>query len=388
MKARNITVLFAVLMVFAAGLSGCGAVSSVVENLSGLVGLSETGTVIANRAQIRSSYAVVAADLLEVKRGDKLNLLEETDFEKVHWYRVRATDEKETEGWIEAQNIITSESLDKSKKIAEADKDLPAQATGQLRAASNLRLSPDRREDNLLFKLENGSTFEVTDWTYVEKAQDADTDDAYKSQQKQTKTGKNADVEASKEDGEPEKLDEKYDIWYKVRLDPSVSPAPTGWLYGRQIELLVPNDIVFYQSNTRKFVTWQRLDSVEAAGDKFAAKDTVKGTKPGSWVVLSRSNAVKPVDGVEPDFDGIIILDYDKYKEEHYTAYRSGEVWGVIPLRVEGSGDSRSFTLKLRNNTNGQMEDKRFIVLKEKNRLRLTPPEGMSNYEKSSKQQF
>ncbi|HXG83535.1 MAG TPA: hypothetical protein VNI84_05845 [Pyrinomonadaceae bacterium] len=383
MKTSNLVFLLVVLI--AGANFGCGGASSLVENISGLVGLSESGTVIAKVAQIRSSYAVVAADLLEVKRGDKLDLLEETDFEKIRWYRVRAHDEDKTEGWIEAQNIITSDTLDKSKKIAADDKDLPAQATGQLRAASNLRLSPDRKEDNLLFKLENGSTFEITDWAYVPKAQDAaDTDDAYKSQQKQTKSGKNADVEAAKEAGEPEKLDEKYDIWYKVRLDPSVSPAPTGWLFGRQIELLVPGDIVFYQSNTRKFVTWQRLDNVEAA-DRFSSKDTAKPSKPGSWVVLSRSGAVKAIDGVEPDFDGIIIFDYDKYKEEHYTAYRSGEVWGVTPLKVEGSGDSRSFTLKIRNNTSGQMEDKRFVVFKDKNRLRLTPPEGMSNYEKSSK---
>jgi len=384
MKARNLVSLLVVLVALVN--FGCGAAGSVVENISGLVGLSDSGTVIANRAQIRSSYAVVAADLLEVKRGERLDLLEETDFEKVHWYRVRAHDEDKTEGWIEAQNIITSDTLEKSKKIAEADKDLPAQATGQLRAASNLRLSPDRKENNLLFKLENGSTFEITDWTYVAKAQDAtDTDDAYKSSQKQTKGGKNADIEAAKEKNEPEKLDEKYDIWYKVRLDPSVSPAPTGWLFGRQIELLVPSDIVFYQSNTRKFVTWQRLDGVDTSGDKFSSKDTAKPAKPGSWVVLSRSNAVKAIDGVEPDFDGIIILDYDKYKEEHYTAYRSGEIWGVIPLKIEGSGDSRFFTLKLRNNSNGQMEDKRFAVYKDKNRLKLTPPEGMSNYEQSSK---
>lgn len=385
MKVRNIFILFTILITSAA-LSGCGVASSVAENISGLVGLSESGTVIANRAQIRSSYAVVAADLLEVKRGDKLNLLEETDFEKVHWYRVRANDEDKTEGWIEAQNIITSDTLDKSKKIAEADKDSPAQATGQLRAASNLRLSPERREDNLLFKLENGSTFEITDWTYVPKAQeDAETDDAYKSQQKQTKSGKNADVEASKEANEPEKLDEKYDIWYKVRLDPSVSPAPTGWLFGRQIELLVPSDIVFSQSNTRKFVTWQRLDNVDTR-EKSAAKDSMKISKPGSWVVLSRSPTVKAIDGVEPDFDGIIVLDYDKYKEEHYIAYRSGEVWGVIPLKLEGSGDSRTFSVNLRNNAGGQIEEKRFAVYKDKNRLRLNPPEGMSNYEKSSKQ--
>lgn len=384
MKARKTFILLAILVV-CAGFSGCGAFKGTVDNLTGLVGLNDTGTVIANRAQIRSSYAVVAADLLEVKRGDNLDILEETDFEKVHWYRVRARDEDKTEGWIEAQNVITSKILEKSKKLAEADKDLPAQASGQLRAPSNLRLSPEQKEDNLLFKLENGATFEITDWTYVPKPQDdSGTDDAYKGDQKRTKQTKSAEVEAAREANEPEKLDEKYDIWYKVRLDPSVSPAPAGWLFGRQIELQVPSDIVFYQSNTKKFVTWQRLDNF-AASEKFSPKDPTKGTKPGSWVILTRSNQVKVMDGVEPDFDGILILDYDKYNEVHYPAYKTENIWGVIPLRMEGSGDNHSFTIKLRNNSNGQLEEKRFVAFKDKNRLKITPPSDMSNYEKPTK---
>ncbi len=37
---------------------------------------SDTGVVVARRAQIRSSTAVVAADLLEVNRGDAVEILE------------------------------------------------------------------------------------------------------------------------------------------------------------------------------------------------------------------------------------------------------------------------------------------------------------------------
>ncbi len=383
MKASKLFVL----LVFSAALAflnvGCGAVRSAVDNVTGIIGLSKTGTVIAKVAQIRSSYAIVAADLLEVKRGATLDILDEIDFEKVHWFRVRARDEDRTEGWIEAQNVITSDILDKSKKLAAEENDLPAQAVGHLRAASNLRLSPEQNEDNLLFKLENDATFEIVDWIYVPKAQDAsDTDDAYKGDRKQPKgKTKNAEVEAAKDAEEPDKLDEKYDIWYKARLDPSVSPAPAGWLFGRQIELQVPSDIVFYQSNTKKFVTWQRLDNAESGTDKSAPK----GAKPGGWVILTRTNQVKAIDNVEPDFDGILVLDYDKYNEEHYTAYKTGDLWGVIPLRVEGNGDNKTFTVKLRNTANGQMEDKRFAVFKDKNRLRITPPENLQAYEKAPK---
>ena len=115
--------------------TGCGWLDQVVSGVSSAVGLNETATVIAKTAQIRTSFAVVAADLLEVKRGDRLDVLDQVespDVKGLIWYRVRAHDEAKTEGWIEAPNVITSEVLDKSKKLAEEFKDLPPQASGQL----------------------------------------------------------------------------------------------------------------------------------------------------------------------------------------------------------------------------------------------------------------
>ncbi|MGI8786329.1 MAG: hypothetical protein ACR2HG_01025 [Pyrinomonadaceae bacterium] len=378
MKLRNFFTLF-VILIGGLILSGCGVVNSAVENATGLVGLHETGTVI-TKAQVRSSYAVVAADLLEVKRGDELDILDETDFEKVHWYRVRARDEDKTEGWIEAQNVITSELLDKSKKTADEDKDYQPQATGQIRAATNLRLTPEQRDDNIIVKLDSLSTFDIVSWKFVPKTQDElDSDNARnKDDEKPLKKSKNAEIEAAKEANKPEEIDDKYDIWYKVRLDRSVSPAPAGWIFGRQVELQIPNDIVFYQQNNKKYVTWARLDNIEPNSVKSNAKDAAKTSKPGSWVILSRSNLVKAQNGIEPDFDGVIVIAYDKYNEEHYTAYRSGDVWGLLPLRVEGTGDNKTFTLKLRS-TNGQMEDKRFVVTKDaKGHLKVTVPEGIA----------
>jgi hypothetical protein len=225
---------------------------------NGIFGENDTATVIAKTAHIRTSYAVVAADLLEVKRGDRLDVIDQMDFEKVFWYRVRAHDEAFTEGWIEAQNVITNDTLEKSRKLAENYKDRSPQAAGVIRSASNLRAAPDMIPENVLFKLSNGSTFEIMSWKFVPKQEVPDVDDAPRGQQKTGKRAKNAEIEAAKE-GEPEKLEEKYDIWYQVKLDPSVSPAPAGWLFGRQVELRVPTDIVFFQQNNRKFVSWQRL---------------------------------------------------------------------------------------------------------------------------------
>jgi hypothetical protein len=355
----------------------CSLLDSTVSGVSNIVGLTDTATVIAKTAQIRTSYAVVAADLLEVKRGDRLDVLDSMDFEKVLWYRVRAHDEEGTEGWIEAQNVITNEVLERSNKVAEGFNNLSPQASGKLRAASNLRLSPDMNPENVLFKLTNGSTFEIMDWNFVPKQDVSDVDDAKKGETKSSKRSRNEEIESAKEKDEPEKLDEKYDVWYLVKLDPSVSPAPAGWLFGRQVELLVPSDIVFFQHNNRKFVTWQRLDTEIAS--KTVSND--RGSTPGNWVILSRTNTVKAIDGVEPDFDGILVLAFDKYDQSFYTVWRTnGDVWGELPLRIDGSGDNKTFTVRLRH-PEGRIDEKRFVVFKDKSRIKVTPPEDIAQYQ-------
>lgn len=376
MKAK---VLIITTMIAAAVLSGgCTWIDQSVSGITGVLGTTDTATVIAKTAQIRTSYSVVAADLLEVKRGETLDVIDQVEFEKVPWFRVRARDEAATEGWIEAQNVITSETMAKSKKLAEEFQTLSPQAAGVIRSASNLRLAPDMTPENVLFKLANGSTFDIMAWKFVPKQEAPDVDDAPKGTQKSGKKSKNEDIEAAKEDGEPDNIQEKYDIWYQVRLDPSVSPAPAGWLFGRQVELSVPSDIVFFQQNNKKFVTWQRLD-----GDTTGA--VTRATTPGSWVILTRTNAVKAIDGIEPDFDGILILAFDKYDQSYYTVWRNPnntEVWGSLPLKVDGKGDNKTFSMQLRNNNaEGKMETKTFTVFKDKNRLRVNPPEDIAQYQ-------
>ena len=370
---RSILGIFTFFLLFSQ--TSCTWLDSALNGFTGIVGLSDTATVIAKTAQIRTSYAVVAADLLEVKRGEKLDVVDQVEFERTLWYRVRARDETKTEGWIEAQHVITEETLEKSQKIAQQFGDLPPQAAGQIRAKSNLRLAPDMSTENILFKLENGASFQIMDWQYVPKQELPDVDDSSNSR----RGGQNQEIAAAREAGEPEKLDEKYDIWYLVKLDPSVSPAPAGWLFGRQVELQIPSEIVFFQANNRKFVSWQRLDS------DTAAVTTGRAATPGNWVILTRSNVSKAIDGVEPDFDGILVLAFDKYDQSYYTAWRTtGEVWGQLPLKVEGVGDNKTFSMQLRH-SEGRMDEKRFVVFRDKSRVRITPPEDIAQYQQSAR---
>src|SRR5437867_5463159 len=149
---------------------------------STLASRSNTGTVVARSAQIRSSTAVVAADLLEVNRGDVIDILDSIDIpdpndnsKKERWYRVRAHDEEKIEGWIEARNIMPEKVLENARKLAEEDKETQAQATGQLHAGSNLRLTPDRSSnENIMMRLDSGSSFEIIGWKRVAKQKGTD----------------------------------------------------------------------------------------------------------------------------------------------------------------------------------------------------------------------
>jgi hypothetical protein len=369
--------LFFIVTFGSAVLSGCTSVA-------GLVGMNQKCVVIAERAQIRSSGAVVAADLMEVKRGQSLEVLEETTYENEKWYNVRASDEEQTEGWIEARYVMTQTLLEKSQKIADEDRETPVQAAGQLRAASNLRLSPDRTTDeNILFKLLGGDTFEIVGWKRVPKTSEAEKDDAPKGGAN-NQAGKNGNREQKQKDhNAPLQMDDKYETWYKVRLDPSVSPAPAGWIYGKQVELAVPADIIFYRTG-REFVAWRRLDGDESANSSFLkrGKDMAREEKPGSWVILEKSNTLQEPDGEEPDFDRILVLGYDKYNQDHYKVYRSGNVKGFLPLRVTGTGDSRVFSVRLKDG-GGQFIDVQFQVFKDaRGNLKVKVPDNIPKDEK------
>ena len=328
---------------------------------------SSTGVVVARRAQIRSSTAVVAADLLQVNRGDVVDILDSTDVtdpsdnsRKERWLRVKARDDDATEGWIESRNVMPEDVLDESKKLAGEDKDVPAQATGQLKASSNLRLTPDRSgNENIMMRLDSGSSFDIISWKRVPKPKSSEaieTDVAPKAgsaPQGSARPGQQGDERKEEE--------EANELWYKVRLSAAASPAPAGWIYGKQVELTVPSDIIFYRTG-REFVAWQRLDG---ESKKVTDKDAAQETKPGSWLILERSSSNQPHGLDEPDFDRVYVLGYDKRNQEHYTAYRSPDLKGYLPARIEGQGDNKAFSVRLQEEEGGPVKDFRYTLYKD-----------------------
>lgn len=344
------------------------AIPLVLLGCQTLASKNTTGVVVARRAQIRSSTAVVAADLLQVNRGDTVDILESTDVadpsdntRKERWLRVKARDEDTTEGWIEARNVMPEDVLEESRKISEEDKDIPAQASGQLRASSNLRLTPDRSgNENIMMRLDSGSSFDIVGWKRVPKPKSSEaieTDVAPKAGSVQQNSGR-----PGRQTDEPPEEEEANELWYKVRLSPTASPAPAGWIYGKQVELAVPSDIIFYRTG-REFVAWQRLDGDKDSTD--SNKDAGREAKPGSWMILEKSSANRQQGVDEPDFDRIYVLGYDKRNQEHYTAYRSPDLRGYLPARIEGQGENKTFTIRLQEDEGGEVKEVRYSVYKD-----------------------
>ena len=329
--------------------SGCGALAS----------KEETGVVIARRAQVRSSTAVVAADLKEVVRGDVVEIIDSMTAENgERWLRVRTRDAEGVEGWIEARNIIPQDMIERSRQLAKEDEGISPQASGQLRANTNIRFTPDRTgNDNILMKLESGARFYIVGWKRVLKPKtsgETDSDDAPKAGAAQGRAGRQG-----RGDTESKGPEDPYELWYKVRLPDSLSPAPAGWVLGKQVELTVPSDIIFYRTG-REFVAWRRLDGEgeDVSSATHVDKDAAKESRPGSWVILEKSGTRNPEASDPPDFDRIFVLGYDKDRQEHYTAYRSPDVDGRLPLRVEGQGETKTFTVRIQDG--GQLKDVRF----------------------------
>jgi len=357
-------------LLLAALLSGCSTLAS----------RSNTGVVVSRSAQIRSSTAVVAADLLEVNRGDSVDILDSIDIpdpsdnsKRERWYRVRGHDDERTEGWIEARNIMPDKVLENARKLAEEDKGTPGQATGQLHAGSNLRLTPDRsNNENIMMRLDSGSVFDIIGWKRVPKLKGSETGESDTAPKAGRATsGANKGAQADEENPEDQETTE---LWYKVRLSPSISPAPEGWIFGKQVELMVPSDIIYYRTG-REFVAWRRLDDDSNDEPPVAkGKDVAKESRPGSWVILEKSSSKEPHKLDEPDFDRIYVLGYQKHEQDHYTAYRSPDLEGYLPLRIEGRGSEKTFSVRVKDESGKLTEMKYSLYRDDRGVMRVAAP--------------
>ncbi len=70
----------------------------------------------------------------------------------------------------------------------------------------------------------------------------------------------------------------------------------------------------------------------------------------------------------------MFVLGYNRETKEHYTAYRSPDVKGLLPVRVQGSGDSKTFSIRVQDG--GQAREVNFSVTRDDRGILRVKPQG------------
>ncbi len=314
--------------------------------LSGETKIDE-GIVIAQKLTIRSTTAPAALPLAEVKRGDRLDILEQAEFKTPtrtnEWYRVRTKTDDATEGWVEARSVINKSVVDKSQELFEKSRSIPSQGIGRLKVQTRLRLDPG---GDVVTHLSRGMMVEIagkTRTTFKPEKQH-DSDDTADSEEPETRTV----------------------IWYQVRL-PESEVLRAGWVGAQQVQLDVPDEILYLEGEGRRFTGWVVLDQIR---DK-------KGVLKDNYVGLMKSLSTEgPI-----DFTRLWILTYSPEQGRYVGGGIFDRLRGVLPVTLGIGSGQKGFTIHELDENNNPVPAE-YAVRREGSRIfvtRLTPPRLVKN---------
>ena len=295
--------LVAALALASAGMAGCGMIAGDSK--------IDEGIVIAPKEMIRSSTAPVALPLVEVKRGDKLEILDQaqvkTPTRTAEWYKVRTKTKDAVEGWIESRYVINKAVADKIQDLFEKSKSTLSQGTGRLKVQTKLRIEAG---GDVVTYLSRGTLVEIVGKARTifkpEKQQDAD------------------DADETTEEPETRTV-----LWYQIRL-PESEVLRAGWVGAQQVQLDVPDEILHLEGEGRRFTGWVVFDQTK---DK-------KGEMKNNYIGLMKSLSTEgPV-----DFTRLWMLVYSPELNRYTGPYIEDGLRGVLPVGVKS--DHRGFTIQ------------------------------------------
>ena len=229
-------------------------------------------------------------------------------------------------GWIDARSLMEPALWQRSAKLLGEAQELPVQARGRAKVATNLRVQPGRTQPRL-YQFGRGNPVEIVGRAVADVSQASD----------EKESGGEAAADSKKEDPKKEE-------WLFVRglatrppseanprtPDTSTTTRPgdrtspiAGWIIGRFVELDLPDAVRegTASANVRP-VAWFELNKV---GD-------ITGAKPQYLVAGSRGPDSQPC-----DFTNIRVYTWNPKKSRYETAYIENNLCGQMPVRI-GTG--------------------------------------------------
>ena len=267
----------------------------------------DEGVVIVPKATLKSSTAKVSLTIKELKRGDRLDILDQaevrTPTQIEEWYKVRASSGGET-GWLEARYVVNKGTVDKTNAVFEKTKDLPSQGQGKLKVRAKLRADAGG---------------EVV--TYLNKGLVVDIVGKARTTFKPEKSDNDSD---SSDDN-----DAKTVLWYEVRL-PESEVLRGGWVGAQQVDLDVPDEILHLEGDGRRFTGWVVYDQSR----------TRKGEVRNNYIGLMKS-----VDEEAPvDFTRLWFLNYSPESNRYVSGGVVDGLRGMLPVTLGTQQGGKGFT--------------------------------------------
>jgi hypothetical protein len=260
--------------------------------------------VAARQMFLHDRVAAVSNTVAEVTNGQPLEVVE-------HGRRfLKVKTEKNEIGWIEEHAVIGEKVYDGFSQLASQHKDSPVAATATLRNDLYMHVQPGKETDH--FYLIPGSTrVQLLERASVKKAQSPGFAPlAHLAEPQKPESGA-----ATPEPPAPPPMED----WWLAR-DPQ---GHTGWLYGNQLDVDVPDEIGEYAEGMR-YIGAYVLTRVDDPG-----ASTPSHQVPEYLTILAPDKS-----GLPFDFDQVRVFTWSKTRHRYETAFRLHPIQGYLPVKL------------------------------------------------------
>jgi hypothetical protein len=223
-------------------------------------------------------------------------------------------------GWIDARSLMETALWQRSAKLLGEAQELPVQARGRTKVATNLRVLPGRTQPRL-YQFGRGNPVEIVGRAVADVAQASD-EKEYASDAGDAKKEEWLFVRGLATRPPSESSPRTPDTSTTTQPGDRTSPI-AGWIIGRFVELDLPDAVRdgTASANVRP-VAWFELNKV---GD-------ITGAKPQYLVAGTRG-----ADSQSCDFTNIRVYTWNPKKTRYETAYIENNLCGQMPVRI-GTG--------------------------------------------------
>jgi SH3-like domain-containing protein len=283
-------------------------------------GQHEIAYVSAPQAFLRDQVAAVYTKTGTVKNGEAVQVLG-------HEHRfAHVRTETGVEGWIEQRFLISQQTYNAFRKLAEQEQNDPVQSKGITRNQTNIHLEPDRDSDHL-YQLDQGAKISILKRASSEKALPG------------------GPAKVPPPPGSPGKAGAPaLEDWWLVRDQ----QGHTGWVLSRMVDIDVPLEIAQYAEGQRIVASFM-LNQVKDADKNIP-----------QYLMLLTENK----DGVPFDYNQIRVFTWNVRRHRYETAYRERNLDGALPVTVfkenfEKEGELPVFVLRVKDE-NGNPTNRKY----------------------------